>query len=137
LRASDRGLFEQTGVLGQEENMGRDENRLEIVFRTWERGAITNHEFLFRVIEGATWENLQEIIDRLQPDLRDELKRVVEEAPTTDDDWKGMRIVEMYTSLETQTDAERRRTLELQQYRLGVQTIREWMRHKGDSSWQK
>jgi hypothetical protein len=99
----------------------------EKVFRYWEKGRLGKGEFQFLLLQTLTPENLEEFLRVVPTDVLDELKTIVKNAPTTDEEWTQTISIRSWCGPWNEEIAARLREDERQagrRYRVGIETFR-------------
>jgi hypothetical protein len=106
----------------------RDDEGIRMAVGAWNAGMIGRAELVSRLIEAITPENVDELLK--QPtDVVSMVKRGVVEAPVTEAGWRQLIVVESVCNdgTETKEERERRQAIQAQNFRRGVETLRNRM----------
>jgi hypothetical protein len=99
-------------------------DRAERTVKGYEHGFYSLAETLSIVIGQVDDGNVRSIVGRLPNDLLIELRKTVQHAPTTEQNWRETFLVEGGISLETDEQREARTSDEKRRYRKGIETLR-------------
>jgi len=92
----------------------------------WNSGAFSNSEFVSRLLEAITPENVAVVCDQ-SAEIVSMLAAEVSAALSTESEWREMFLLESDCgSEEAANEKARRHALQLANYRRGVETVRNW-----------
>jgi hypothetical protein len=105
-----------------------DDDTPEKVLRLWKKGHLGANEFRCRLIETATPATVKAFLKLVPHEILEQLRREIEQAPTTDEGWSNMRIVRSWCgpwNEEIAASVREEDEKSLKRYRAGVEALRQ------------